>query len=189
MGALSLDLGRWPNLSIDSTLLHRRYDWWGPYHWFKDSLDLFGGRFEMPGNADDMPIGALPGVGWAVRATETEAMYLYESLYGAEHFLGKSFSYNGRPVAHRLNRGMFRTVHWLFTPMPFDTTTMQVTVNNVLDWLWDGQNYDQTALLTSGGREGAQARATAAKLRERYWDAYWQANGDKDEFHRLLNEW
>lgn len=189
VGALSLDTDRWPDLSVDSAMLHRRYDWWGPYHWSKDSLDLLG-RFQMPGNVDQLPIGALPGIGWAVRSVDTEAMYLYKSLYGAEHFLGKDFSYNGRPVAHRLNRGMFRTVHWLFTPMPFDTTTMQVTVNNVLDWLWDGQNYDQTGTLSSArNRASSQAAATAAVLQEHYWNSYWNANGDKEEFYRLLEDW
>ncbi|MCP4686204.1 MAG: hypothetical protein GY867_12265 [bacterium] len=186
LGALSLDESRWPDVAIDSALLHRRYQWWGPYHWSKDSLDLQG-RFAMPGNADQMPLGALPGVGWAVRSTDTEAMYLYHSLYGPEHFLGKDFSYNGRPVAHRLNRGMFRTVHWLFTPMPFDTTTMQVTVNNVLDWMWDGHNYEQLTQLSGAGK-GSLIQTSAAEAKERYWNAYFNANGDKDEFYRLLNE-
>jgi len=186
-GALSLDLSRWPDLDIDSSLLHRRYDWRTPYHWFADSIVVLPNRAAMPNNADHMPLGALPGVGWAVRSIDTEAMYLYKSLYGPKHFLGNDFSFNGRPVAHRLNRGMFRTVHWLFTPMAFDTTTMQVTVNNVLDWLWDGHNYDQAGLLTRAGR-GSQTQATVAEAKDHYWNAYFNANGDKDEFYRLLGE-
>lgn len=187
-GALSLDLNRWPDLTVDSALLHRRYDWTTPYSWFPDDIVILPNRAAKPSNADQMPIGTLPGVGWAVRTTNTEAMYLYNSLYGAEHFLGKNFSYNGRPVAHRLNRGMFRTVHWLFTPMPFDTTTMQVAVNKVLDWLWDGRNYDQEALLSGSSRDASLARTTAAELREHYSKAYWNAK-DKDDFERRLEEW
>ncbi len=188
IGGLSLDLSRWPNLNIDSSLLHRRYDWITPYHWFPDSIVVLNNRAAMPGNADQMPLGALPGVGWAVRSSDTEAMYLYKSLYGADHFLGKDFVFNGRPVAHRLNRGLFRTVHWLFTPMAFEETSMQVTVNNVLDWMWDGHNYDQTVQLGSAGKGSSLAKTTAAELKDQYWNAYFNADGDMEEFYRLLGE-
>ncbi|MCP4686132.1 MAG: hypothetical protein GY867_11905, partial [bacterium] len=55
IGAVSLDTDRWPDLVIDTDLMHRRYDWWGPYHWNPDSLDMLG-RYAMPGNVASMPL-------------------------------------------------------------------------------------------------------------------------------------
>ncbi len=136
VGAFSQNTNEWPDLAVDTGLLHRRYDWWGPYHWHPDSLDMLG-RFAIPQNVASMPLGALPDVGWCVRSSDTEAMYLYQSLYGAEHFLGYDYSFNGRPVMHRLDRGHFRTVHSMFTPLAFEQESAQELVNSVLDFLYD----------------------------------------------------
>jgi len=69
-------------------------------------------------------------------------MYLYQSLYGPEHFLGHDFSYNGRPVMHRLERERFRTVHSLFTPMALEAASAQELVDVALDYLFylDGES-------------------------------------------------
>lgn len=166
IGALSLDTDRWPDLAIDTAYLHRRYRWSTVYYWLPS-------------------IGTLPEVNWAVRLPETEAIYLYNSLYGSEHFLGPDHSYHGRPVAHRLNRGIFRSAHFLFTPMAFKDSTMQTTVNNLLSWLYDGFFVRPGA---QAGKERPIKPTTAAALGEVYWQCYWNANGDAEEFYRLLSE-
>lgn len=115
IGTYSLDATKWPELSVDTARLHSLYVW----------------------NYDYRPdLGALPEVDWCVRGFETEAMYLYKSMYGPSHPLGEAYSFDGRPVAHRLNRGYFRTVHSLFTPLAMEQVTAQQWVNNVMDFLY-----------------------------------------------------
>lgn len=162
-GTLTLDENRWPELSIDTARLHNQYKW--SLGWV-DSL------------------GALPEVGWMVRTFETEVLYLYKSLYGQNHFLGNDLSFHGRPVAHRLNRGVFRTMQTLFTPQAFEQSTAQVFVNRSLDWLY-------APFVTSSSSRTA-SNSTAAVSNEElgrvYWECYWAADGDKETFHNLLEQ-
>jgi len=119
VGTLSLDYDKWPDVSVDTALLHSRYEWRGHFSWV-DS------------------IAALPEVDWFVRSQGSQAMFLYKSKYGAKHFLNDpDFDFQGRPVAHRLNRGLFKTVYWKFTPYAMEEGPMQITFNNVMNWLYD----------------------------------------------------
>lgn len=127
VGTYSLDPNRWPDLEIDTARLHALYNWGGisPYYdW-------------------DPAIGALPEVDWEVRTPNTEAIYLYKSLYGSDHPLGivdgVDYRMDGRPVAHRLNGGSFRTVQTMFSPMPFKRETADQFVFAMLSWLWEGR--------------------------------------------------
>ncbi len=121
IGAYSANTDLWPDLVIDSALLHRRYTWPNPYGWI-DTL------------------AALPEVNWCVRNSEAEVMYTYQSLYGDDHPLGADFSYEGRSVMHRMDFGFYRTVYALFSPMAFEQTTAREMVNSVLDWLYEGRS-------------------------------------------------
>lgn len=185
IGAISLDTEHWPHLSIDTAHLHARYRWSTVYYWSKDAvLDSVGDTL-VPAIP---PYGALPEVNWAVRSPETEAMYLYNSLYGNEHFLGPDWTFYGRPVVHRLNRGIFRSIHMLFTPMAFKDATMQLTVNANLDWLYDGFMLRHGGVAAGAGKERPIRPTTASAMNDRYWNAYWRANGDADEFYRIIGE-
>ncbi|MCD6250604.1 MAG: hypothetical protein J7J98_09770 [candidate division Zixibacteria bacterium] len=170
IGTLSLDEDKWPELAVDSVLLRTRYKWEG-------SIDPLVFPF-YPYMSD---LGALPQVGWCVRTFDTEAMYLFKSLYGNEHAQFTELSYHGRPVCVRLNRGLFRTVHFMFTPLALEPTSAGVMIDGVMDWLFDGR----TTGLTSSGRTDRNA-ALSADLENRYWQCYWNANGDAETFHELL---
>jgi len=121
IGATSQDSTRWPHLTVDSLLLHRRYTWTEPYYHWVNSL------------------AALPGVGYCEVVPEAEVMYTYNSLYGPEHFLGEEYSYNGFSVMHRLENGATRTVHSLFTPLAFGDSESQALIDRALDWLCCGE--------------------------------------------------
>ncbi len=126
VGAYSMDESRWPNIDVDTALLHARYSWWyDPYNPI----------------AVDLPwvdsIAALGEINWCQRQYGTEVMYLYKSKYEANHFLGYPYTIDGTPVAHRYETNLFRTVWFQFTPLPIDSLVMQEVVNDVLDWLYD----------------------------------------------------
>ncbi len=142
IGANSLDTLRWPNLSIDTALLRTQYKWAGcvpseacytdpecnpnncfPFFPFADSAFAF--------------LGALPQVGWMVRTYDSECMYTFKSLYGAVHPIDPQLSYDGRPVMVRMDRGSFRTVHSLFTPLALEATSGQQLVDSILSWLYE----------------------------------------------------
>jgi hypothetical protein len=116
-----------------------------------------------------------------VRTYDTEVMYLYKSLYGNEHAIDRSLSYNGRPVGIRLNRGLFKTVHFLFTPMAMKIDGAHKITNNVMNWLYDGRY-----IASSSAKQSGQSAALAEDLGSKYWECYWQADGDKDKFYELL---
>ena len=148
VGATSLNEEKWPHLEIDTALLHRRYQWKGHFPWMDD-------------------IAALPEINWFVRAVGSQYMYIYRSKYGAKHFLNDpNFDYQGKPVGHRLNRGLFRTVHFLFTPYALEEVTMQRTVDNILDWLYDPGKSSTPASLRYND---ADMPITVQEVRERYW--------------------
>jgi len=168
IGTLSLDEEQWPELSVDTSLLRSRYRWEGAV-----DPPIFPFMPYLP------ELGALPQVGWCVRTFDTEAMYLFKSKYGSEHAIFRRLSFHGRPVGIRLNRGLFRTVHFLFTPMALEAAGAQEITNNVLNWLYDGR-----VELSSAGKF-AKNDAVASELAERYWRCYWEADGDADRFYEL----
>jgi len=128
-GAYSIDSTKWPNLTIDTTLLKNRYRWRGtsahPYDWNPD-------------------LPCLPEVNWASRGIGTEVMYLYKSFYGDSHPMGQDFNYEGSPVAHRKGTTAYRTVHCSFTPLGIDSLQMQVLADSILNWLYPEDLGDQS---------------------------------------------
>jgi len=128
-------------------------------------------------------LAALPQVGWCVRTYDTECMYLFKSLYGNEHGIFRELSYHGRPVGIRLNRGLFRTAHFTFSPLALQASSAQEMINNVLSWLYDGRGQGLALAKGSGSSDDTKL---AEDLSNKYWNAYWQANGDKDKFYELL---
>jgi hypothetical protein len=126
IGTISVDEDHWPALSVDTALLHSCYKWEG-------SIDppQFPYRPFLP------ELGALPQVGWCRRTQYTELIYSYKSMYGPVHPMDPKLSFEGAPVMHRLDRGSFRTVHSLFTPLALEASTAQVMVDSVLNWLYD----------------------------------------------------
>jgi hypothetical protein len=130
-GAASLDETRWPSVTVDTARLHDRY-------YFEDDVNPSIHKYI---SHEWIPeIAALPEVGWCQRMYGTEPMYLYESIYGADHFLGYPYAISGTPVAHRLETNLYRTVWFQFTlpSLAFEADGgVQGLTNSVLDWLYD----------------------------------------------------
>lgn len=150
IGTYSRKPGEWPDLDIDTTLLRQRYKW-----------ILLNRIFYWN---EDCP--SLPEVDWCVRSFGTEILYKYKSCYGANHPLGISQSFNGRPVAHRLTTSLFKTVHFNFTPLAIDSTQMQVVVDSVLNWLYDPTLGSSS--VSDGRYPEAQVKVSVAEARENY---------------------
>jgi len=121
------DIGEgWPEISIDTAFLHHRYCWEG-------SIDPLIFPF-IPFLPDP---GALPQVGWCEPTEDAEVLYRYMSCYGeGEHPYEPARDFHGKPVMHRLDRGLFRSVHSVFTPLALEETTGQQMVDSVLNWLY-----------------------------------------------------
>jgi len=148
VGAYSLNPAKWPDLTMDTTLFHRRY-WW---------REDFNGLFRWIDT-----IAALPEVDWTSRAYGTEPMYLYKSRFGTRgHFLGNDYTFDGSPVAHRLDAGLFRTVHCNFTTLGMDSLQSQVFLDSVLNWLYDEY---LTAPPTATRYPGAAAAKSIEQIR------------------------
>ncbi|HUV31046.1 MAG TPA: hypothetical protein VMY05_08180 [Acidobacteriota bacterium] len=149
VGALSLEKDIFPNLTVDTAQLHQRYLWKDHYPWNSD-------------------IAALPEVDWFIRTPGSLAMYLYKSKYGSKHFLNDpNFDFQGKPVAHRLNRGLFRTVYFMFTPYALADSSMQVTIDAVLDWLYE--RYATTPPAAPRYLDAGMP-TTVQEVRQRYWE-------------------
>ena len=118
-GAYSINQSDWPDVEVDTSLLHRRLLWTLPHVQWVDS------------------IAALPEVDWVERAFGTEVMYLYKSKYGADHPWGNLFNNEGSPCGHRFNTSLFRTVYLSFTPLVMKQPETQELVENILTWLYD----------------------------------------------------
>lgn len=159
----------WPKLKIDTALLRSRYLWsegtfdafpcygWGqPFKW---------GGGDWPQRPLDPKIRALPEVNWASRVYGTELMYLYQSYYRGAHFMGELYNFDGTPVAHRLDRGIFRTVHFCFTPLAMDPVPMQAVMDEVLTWLFNPEQFEPTSTIRY---PGATAETSVAKARKMY---------------------
>ena len=161
----------WPDLEIDTIQLHNRYYWsiqfpdpfpdwgWGmPFRW--------GGGIYTPLPAD---LRALPEVDWASRTYGTDVMYLYKSYYGSAHPLGEPYSFNGAPVAHRNNAGIFKTVHFSFTPPGIRDELMTPVLNDILDWLYSPNLGSPPAEIRY---PDAQHQISLSEANENYWRRY-----------------
>ena len=171
--AVSINDARWPDLHIDRNNHKNRLTWkpaaqaWCTY---------------------DSNYIALPEVCWQVRSYDTEVQYLYGSMYGdQEHKYGSQFTMQGRPVAHRLNRGLFRTAHWLFSPIAFNDDEFQPALDDMLDWLYDGR-YDFNESVVGKSRNGAVPAhgVTAKQMNDYFWDSFYSSNSP-EEFRQKLN--
>jgi len=142
IGATAYQSG-WPDISVDTALLHSRIGWSQPFDdqsnypafaWI-DSCPVPPGNCATPTNY------GLPEVGWSVRSFGTELLYLYVSYYGNNHPRGRGpdydFIFNGAPVCHRFNAGLFKTVHSSFTPMVLDSVSGQVMIDSIMNFLYD----------------------------------------------------
>jgi hypothetical protein len=173
----------WPDLVVDSNMLHARYYWslqfpdpypgwgWGqPFRWG-------GGEYtQLP---DDLR--ALPEVDWASRTYGTEVMYLYGSYYGRAHPLGEQYSFNGAPVAHRNNTGIFKTVHFSFTPLCIEDSLgadslehhpMDTVLYDILDWLYSPNLGSPPMDIRY---PDAQNMMSMSEAREHHWRRYYEA--------------
>ncbi len=165
IGAYAIDSVGWPNLDIDTALLHSRY-FWGPY----PSLRFLP---EHPG---------LPEVDWSVRTPATEVLYLYKSFYGSNHPYGGSYNMEGNPVGHRLATSLFRTVHFNFTPLAIKPTQMQVVASKVLDWLYP----TDLSSPTSGIRYPDAAQSLSVSDARKH---YWQRCAERELSKDKLPDW
>jgi len=158
MGAYALN-PTWPAIDVDTSLLHTRYGWNYPDPAYQPCLKF------MPEHT------GLPEVDWSVRLPTTEGLYLYKSFYTdtigspGNHPLGGNYNMEGNPVAHRYNSGLFKTVHFNFTPLAIDSVQMQIVIDSVLNWL-----YEPIASPTSTIRyPDAPTKLSVSQERERYW--------------------
>ncbi|HUV31006.1 MAG TPA: hypothetical protein VMY05_07970 [Acidobacteriota bacterium] len=147
IGAHSYDEEQWPDLTVDSALLHRRYRWEYIYPWV-DTL------------------AAMPEVDWYQLGADVQPMYSYASLYPGGHFLGPEYTFEGRDVAHRLNRGLFRTAFFMFTPFALEESAAQTVIDTVLSWLYDP--YLVTPPLSTRYTD-APVPVNQSQVRERYF--------------------
>lgn len=172
IGAVSLNPVKWPSLEIDSILLQRRY------YWFPDIGKIYGfsyndnrGMYYYDSRVFK-PAGlrALPEVNWASRIYGTEGMYLYKSYYGLDHPLGFDYSFDGAPVAHRYNTGLYKTVHFCFTPLSIKEDQMQVVIDSVLNWLYPEGELSSPP--TSLRYPDAKVPISMAQARAKYWNTF-----------------
>lgn len=148
VGAASQDPARWPELAVDTALLHQRYKWGGS---LEPLIFPFYPFLPEP--------GALPQVGWCEPTEDAEVLYRYVSFYGEnEHPYEPSRDYHGKPVMHRLDRGLFRSVHSNFTPLALEETTGRQMVDSVLNWLYEKWRPENTSkmILPEDGNGGQQ---------------------------------
>ena len=124
----------WPEIAVDTFRLHYKLRWALP-------SDSTSGNYPAFGWIVGQPNYGLPEVGWSVRTFGTELLYRYKSFYGNAHPRGRGadydFIFEGAPCGHRLNAGLYRTVHMNFTPLVLDTIGGQAMVDSILNWLYD----------------------------------------------------
>jgi len=125
-----------------------------------------------------LPNYGLPEVGWSIRTFGTELLYKYQSFYGPTHPLGEAFVFDAAPVAHRLNAGLYRTVHCNFTPLVLDTLAFQSMADSVLNWLYD----------PSLGAPPVKSRYNDSKLNLTIEDARENYRARVEEYERLYGD-
>lgn len=133
VGAYSLrlnqhDAASFPDLALDTALLHSRYEWGFPI----PPLIPFDRSKVLWIDTT----ASLPEVGWVQRVYGTEPLYLYKSKYGLTHPLGPQLSYDGSPVAIRYATNLFKTAHFSFTPLSMESGSMTTVVHAMLDWAY-----------------------------------------------------
>jgi hypothetical protein len=156
IGTYSLEEDVWPPLEIDDSLLEARYAW-------GDDPSDFNPMY-------DSTLEALPEVGWAKRAFGTKPIYLYKSLYGADHPLGDANVFEGTPVMHTYDRGTFRTVNMNFTLPAIAQEQADSVMVLIMDFLFEP--WDQAEGIATSGvphyNEDAAARLTLDEARRHY---------------------
>ena len=205
IGAIGMtdDLGvSWPDINIDTVLLRDRY-WWNALFqasytnpndtiWIHHFESPFKWGGALPGELRQMPLPeglrALPEVDWAVRTYGTQIMFLYKSWYGRSHPLGEQFAFQGSPVGHRYNAGVFKTVHWSFTPLAMDTIPMQQVMNRVLDWLYEPNLFSPPAKIRY---PDSKAPISISAARKDYWHDIKENMLDEDAkvSYRAIGKW
>jgi hypothetical protein len=177
MGGYSLNQAQWPNFEFDTARVHQLYQW-------RYGNPVSGVNFWNP----QTPY--LPEVNWAEARYGAEVMYLYKSMYGsqgASHPMGiresqgQLFDYNfeGAPMAHRYNSGLFKTVHMCFTlysAMQEDLenaslhsdghTEVQALFDNVMDYLYDPSTISPVSDIRY---HDAAVKLSVEEQRARYW--------------------
>jgi len=152
IGAEPIDdfVGVLPSLTVDTELLEDSYIWVPG----NKSFGFYDFRCYL---TDEILVGALPEVGYVQKSTFAEAMYSYVSIYGNSltedgepatfftrecaggldigRLVGRCRDYTGTKVAIRYNAGLFRTSHFSFSLLPFDSADGQQVFNHVMDWL------------------------------------------------------
>lgn len=153
-GAYSIDESQWPNLAIDEGLLEELYVLDTDYYSYDcEWIDS---------------IASLPEVNWCERRFGTEVMYLYKSLYGANHPMGHPYAIEGAPVAHRLETNLFKTAWFMFTPLCIQPDSMQKLANDVLDFLYDPTISADKPVVTEDRYPDAAVKITVDEARENY---------------------
>ncbi len=158
----------WPHLTVDTSLLRSRLRWAVPF----DSANTYEDTVNSVVSwMDTMSCHALPEVGWSVRSFGTELLYRYQSCYGSDHPRGQGEGYNfvfeGAPVAHRLNAGLYRTVHSNFTPLVIDSVSSQILADSILNWLYD-PNLGAASAVKENRYPGASLNISIEDARENY---------------------
>jgi len=178
IGAYAIDSLEWPNLTIDTALLHNRFQWSHATK-YDSCLSYIPSKTAFPYLP---PSPAFPEVNWSVRAPRrpTEVLYLYKSVYGSDHPEGDLYNMEGNPVAHRLSTTQFRTVHFNFTPLPIQQDSMQKVVNKVLDWLYPSDLSSPTSKIRY---PDAPVRLSVSQARERYWQRCEELAREKEMQH------
>jgi hypothetical protein len=139
-------LAGWPDVLVDTNLLRDRIGWailsdttssnYPQFAWIDSCANS-----SDPFNCDPPSNYGLSEVGWSIRTFGTELLYRYESYYGSAHPRGRGadydFIFEGAPVAHRFNAGLYRTVHSNFTPLVLDSNAAYVMIDSILNWLYD----------------------------------------------------
>ncbi|HOP07964.1 MAG TPA: hypothetical protein PLF13_11815 [candidate division Zixibacteria bacterium] len=168
IGGISLDESVWPDFPVDTTLLHQRYTW---------TRALSGGAILELWSDENK---ALPEVNWSQTAYGTEVLYLYRSCYGQSHPANNQLAFQGRPVAHRYETSLFRTVHFNFTTPGMDSAILDSVSGMIFDWLYDptlgtgnqqvngAPRYNNAPVMISAdeARENADQRTREIEARE-----------------------
>lgn len=142
VGAQSLLRGQFPDIMIDTALLEDRYVWY-------PGLKLFNFPFRWPSDGK-MITGAYPEVDFVVKLYGAEPLYSYVSKYGDElpsvSYLHSSIGTDslrighiendqGTVVAVRYETPLYRTAHFSFTLLPFDSVNARQVFDEMMDWL------------------------------------------------------
>jgi len=188
--------GSFPSLPIDTNMLEQLYYWSGtkpdlinyPFRWHSG----------MP-NQNEMIVGALPEIGFVIKSPSplVKALYLYKSCYRPvgdtseeyrhlpevgdmeEHdcvtckistvLTGTNVSYKGRVVALYTDAYYFRSSHFSFTLLPFDSSATKQVFNSMMDSLFQGPMFPgQTAKMAPFGsspKRSPNRHVDVAKLR------------------------